>query len=113
MATNQDTTYNGWSNYPTWNIKLWMDNDQGSYEYWQERANECYQEAEPQYEGQPKLDEATLMLAGEIECYYTEAFAEMTTDAGPMADIMGWAMGQVDFREIAENMLSEVEPEAA
>ncbi len=26
--------YNGWSNYETWNVKLWMDNDEGSYNYW-------------------------------------------------------------------------------
>jgi hypothetical protein len=23
--------YNGWSNYQTWNVMLWLDNDQGSY----------------------------------------------------------------------------------
>jgi hypothetical protein len=28
-------SYNGWSNYETWNVKLWMDNDEGSYNYWQ------------------------------------------------------------------------------
>ena len=23
--------YNGWSNYETWNFKLWLDNDEESY----------------------------------------------------------------------------------
>ena len=23
----KDRTYNGWSNYETWNFKLWLDND--------------------------------------------------------------------------------------
>ena len=25
------TTYNGWKNYETWNVALWMQNDEGFY----------------------------------------------------------------------------------
>ena len=27
------TKYNGWSNYETWNFKLWLDNDQDVHNY--------------------------------------------------------------------------------
>ena len=105
----QDTTYNGWRNYPTWNFKLWMDNDQGSQEYWQERARHCYRHARPQYPGQTDADAATAMLADEIEA----SADEMTDDAlpdrcGPISDILSWAMGQVDWREIAESLIGDV-----
>lgn len=30
--------YNGWSNYETWNVKLWIDNEEGSYDYWREQT---------------------------------------------------------------------------
>jgi hypothetical protein len=38
-----DKGYNGWSNYETWNVKLWIDNDEGSYEMWRERTRECWE----------------------------------------------------------------------
>ena len=27
-----DETYNGWSNYATWNVTLWLQNDPGYYD---------------------------------------------------------------------------------
>ena len=31
QANLTDTEYNGWTNYETWNVALWIQNDEGLY----------------------------------------------------------------------------------
>jgi len=36
MTNPDERGYNGWANYETWNVALWIDNDQGLHEIAQE-----------------------------------------------------------------------------
>ena len=42
-STMTDTTYNGWTNYETWNAALWIGNDEFLYN----TAKACVRFAEP------------------------------------------------------------------
>ena len=42
--------YNGFNNYETWVVKLWLDNSEGDYNYWQEAAEEELRAAGDDYE---------------------------------------------------------------
>ena len=85
--------YNGWTNYETWVWKLWIDNDQGTQEYWLETAQE-----------------STLAnLAEQLESEANDQMENAAGTAGPITDILGAAMSQINWREIAESLIEEAD----
>lgn len=100
-----ENTYNGWSNYETWNAKLWIDNDQGSQEYWQDRAEACLQDAIDNEESDVR-QAAAESLAADLESSHDEGMPEVS---GVYADLLQAASGAIDWREIADNMLSGID----
>lgn len=96
-------THNGWANYPTWNVALWMDNEEGSYLHARELAREVLP-ADADIDGEER-DAAIYDLAESLKAWHEEVTPELE---GFTADLHGWAMGHVDWREIAENLIAEV-----
>jgi len=84
------STYNGWTNYETWAVKLWIDNEQYQQELWLERAQAC--------------DGDVSDLADELRDYHEEQMPECT---GVYGDLMAAAIGSVNWREIAENLIED------
>ena len=88
-------SYNGWRNYETWNAALWMSNDQGTHEFWIERAEELVTE----HEGDK--DAAASDLAREMESECDENVPDL--GASMYADILGTSLQEIDWREVAEH----------
>lgn len=91
-----DNTYNGWSNYETWNWKLWIDNDQGWYETVQAEAREHIGDT---YGFSKWLEE---------DCESIQEAYDLPT-SGPFADLLGSAINSIDWYEIAESILEDIE----
>jgi hypothetical protein len=99
--------YNGWTNYETWLVNLWMDNEQGSQSYWAETAQEFYNEALSDRTF-TRDERATIDLSDRLKDEFEEAQPEVT---GLWADMINAAMSEVDWYEIAEHLISDVDKE--
>ncbi len=94
-------TYNGWRNYETWLCKLWMDNDQGSYSYWQDQTEECCESAED-------ADEAAAELASRIESTMDESMDDLfPKSSGFFHDLLMSSLQEIDYREIADSFVED------
>jgi len=86
--------YQGYKNYPTWAVSLWLANEQGLYGLVQEQIEEG---ATPR------------QVADYIEELMTDADMGLAVElpTGPQSDICEWAMQQVDWDEVAEEQFEE------
>ena len=86
--------YNGWYNYETWCVALWMDNDQGVYEYFRY----CVRE----YDGDVRA------VAEQIEQWHKDVIDELDLPNCFASDLLGGAMSEVNWDEIAENLVEDM-----
>jgi len=98
--------YNGWTNYETWNLKLWIDNDQGLSEHWQEVARAAFDHTDDDDDSATRKAEAAEALAEQLESDTREHAPEC---AGFYGDVLGIAIGAVYYREIAEALIEDLE----
>ena len=105
MATA--TTYNGWTNYETWAVKLWMDNEQGTQEYWSDRAKEILRD--PRTSDVLTTDQtARYDLADQLKAEHEE---NAPTIGGVFADLLSASLSKVNWSEIAECLLDDARDE--
>ena len=106
----ESTTYQGYANYPTWAICLWIDNEEPLHDQAHEMARQCRADA-PDHEqvayGVWTEDEATrFALADDLKEWVADDLLP-ELDNGPASDLLQWAFEQIDWHEVADHYLAD------
>src|SRR5438552_3770820 len=98
--------YNGWSNYETWLVSLWADNDEAGYRGRRRLAQQTWDDTEA--DGSCTHEErATLELAKNLRTEAEDA-NPLAHEASLWADLIGASLSEVNWHEIAEDLILDV-----
>ena len=100
LRKKNEHKYNGWANYETWAVKLWLRSSRSSRSYWTERARELH-----------GSHTAVDLLSDQLK--------DKLIDASPLqepsvyADLLNAALSKVDWYELARSYLDQLGEEKA
>ena len=114
MPGQIDTTYNGWSNYETWNVALWLDNEPSTYTETREAMREAWNDhdmADPVTRDRTFFPTQSAAARYQFSMWLEEYVKDMQPDLGASvwSDLLGAALSEVNWYEIADNWLSELD----
>jgi hypothetical protein len=110
-----DTKYNGWTNYETWCVNMWLTNDETSYRHWSDEAHRHMTEAP----ASQRVKEWGYSIQEAARCALAEQLQETIEEgailgvASLYTDLLNASFGEVNWHEIADEWLDDFCPEPA
>lgn len=96
--------YQGWANYPTWAVALWIDNDQYMYNEAVGTAEQMvFMESLPDYRVADWLHEW-------VDFMREETIPDIGNNM--FSDLLGWAIEMVDWHELATHYIDTAKENA-
>ena len=105
--TESDSSYNGWSNYDTWVVNLWLGNDEGSYNTCTALAQRCFEEAVAD-QVLSRKERACYQLANELKAMIEDG-NPLADESSVYSDLLNASISEVNWKEIADSLLQEIE----
>lgn len=103
MQATEDKTHNGWTNYETWVVGMYLDGNydgEGTYLDALELAR--------QRNGEEDNTTRTRVLAEDLEEFVQQTIFGDEAPATIATDLLGKALANVNWRELAESKLQEI-----
>jgi hypothetical protein len=98
--------YNGWSNYPTGCVKLWIDNDEGLQQEVKDMAQSYIIDAEAD-DYFTKKENATTDFYPGLRDFVDECMNLDGSISGVSLDLLSWAFDEVDWYELAKAIIED------
>ncbi len=106
----EDQRYNGWTNYETWAVNLWLTNEEPTYKYCRGLARRAATDALDCEQVRERIwtaeDAKKFLLADQIKEFVAE-MNPLADQASMFSDLTNAALSEVDWHEIAEAFLEE------
>ena len=99
--------YNGWTNYETWLIKAYIDNDQETQEYWGNSAKESFDRAGEMYSRLTRAELAAIELGKEIKFEHFSAWGDRD-GVDVYSQLVKASLDSVNWDEIAKCLIDVV-----
>lgn len=99
-------TYNGYANYETWLVSVWIDNEQHTIDGWLDVAKHHYDIAEDR-KYFTKKEEAVISFGEDMKEWYEDNMPDSCDIGGLWADLIHAALGSVDWHELAGKYMDQ------
>ncbi len=101
--------YNGWSNYETWNVALWVGNEQYTERESRTMAQDAYDNAVA-CGTFTRMERASIDLAERLKDWIEDQ-NPLANDSSMWSDLVSAALSEMNWHEWAESLLSDVDQE--
>jgi hypothetical protein len=93
----QEGGYQGYTNYETWAVSLWIDNDRDAYEYWKSQVEDIL-EQNSDIPREAQISELSSILADALRWNHEESLDGIE---GVNKDLLTASLSKVDWDQIA------------
>lgn len=102
--------YNGFRNYETWTVSLWMSNDRASYGYFRGLAQAACAFKQQAADDLAEFDSVAIQLSDALKREFEEQ-SPVRNHTTVYADLMNAALSEVDWFELATDLLDSIKEE--
>lgn len=101
--------YQGWANYETWAVGLWLDNEESTYRYWRQEVERHRNAAK----SSPRVRSGIWTAQEAARFNLADQLKKEVTDAAPLhepslyTDLLLASLSGVDWLEIVDSWMSE------
>ena len=105
-----DKKYNGWTNWETWNFKLWLDNEKSTYDLIQDQMKSFIKRHKGSFmEDTPTEIDKINKSQNEFQKWLEEYAYEDKPELKPSfySDALNASIREINFHEIAKSLIDD------